>query len=378
MPCDIIPIVKSIDTINKKINGITEKIKFGWVYDKTDDNYVNENTILIVNQVLLELNLNNILEPVFINWMTNYDTELLAALSNQEIKYYLHTFGSSKTQILQTKFFSKKSNIRVFNSYSTSSILIDRFNLLRFSSNDGTLMRLIKEYLKDPYDTGINQTATMKYIILTDDIYVNPLFVDGYVKLLKQTLESINVNPNQIIELTFQQIESNNNLLLNELTVPTSAVLYYITPSMDKIVSILSENNVNVGFYSSDAMLVNVDVDPNTIQYLNNMFTTSPKYPQYIISNAFYDVNFVNTVGKGDPVAEYIRNMISFIIYSNYVNPNINDEYIDQRYFYNLDNVFTAYNLSRFKTATTLEIIKRCSMADSKLVMGGYTTFKPL
>ena len=103
------------------------------------------------------------------------------------------------------------------------------------------------------------------------------------------------------------------------------------------------------------------------------MKNTNPSYPQFMISNASFDNNFINTVGEGNPVYEYARNMIAFIIYYHFTTTSINSNYIDQRYFVNLDNAFAVYNLSRFATTTTFEIVKRCAIADSTQTKGSYS-----
>jgi len=374
MSKNIFPIVNSLNIVNNKITNITSKIKFGWLYDENEFNYANATTISMLNDVLIKTNLNKVLEPVIIKWSLTYDTKLKEALNNKEIKYYLHSFGSTKTQYLQTNFFIKYPNIKIFNSYSTSEILNDRFNLLRFWSNDGILMKLIKEYLRDPYETNIDQTANMKYIILTDENYINPIFVNSYIKKIKINLNKINVSNDQIYELTFQQIQNNNLLLLNLLNNPTSSILFYIASTIDPIVSILINNNIKVGFYAADSLRFEL-LSEQTINYLKDMYISNSNYPQYKITNAWYDIDFVNEVGNGDSLAEWLRNMISFIIYDYLVNPSIEDNYIDQRYFTNKDNIFSSYNLTRIINSNNFEIVKRCIIGDSQLKKGGYTIF---
>jgi len=376
MSKNILPMINSINILNNKI---TSKIKFGWLYDENEFNYANATTIPMLNNVLIKTNLNNVLEPIIIKWSLNYDTELKEALNNKEIKYYLHSFGSTKTQYLQTNFFVKYPNIKIFNTYSTSETLNNRFNLLRFFSNDGTLMKLIKEYLRDPYETNTDQTATMKYIILTDENYTNdnPVYVNSYVNLLKKNLNIINVLNEQIYELTFQQIQNNNSLLLNLLNNPTSSVLFYIASTIEPIVTILRNNDIKVGFYASDALRPELSSE-QTINYLLNMFNILPNYPQYRITNSFYDYVFVQEVGNGDILAESMRNMVSFIIYDYIANPSIDEYWLDQRYFINKDSMIPGFTLSRIINSGVLLRTKACIITDLYLNYGGYINFKQL
>ena len=380
-------IVNSLTSISNRLNNITDKIKVVWVYS-TGVN-ATKPVLSITNGIITYLNLNNIIDLVPVQITLNGtgsaitdDTNLVESLNNTNIKYYIHNFGSTLTQILQTDYFIDKPNVFVLNGYSTAPTLSDRSNLLRFSSSDSTLMILLKKYLKNPYnESSLPANGTIEYIILTDTTYNNPTFVNNYVNLLKNKITEVNQN---YLEKTYIDAlgtgfgGSNLRTYINSAGIKTK-VIFFVSQDLDPITEHLYNSGVStasVGFFSSDAML-NTNVSSNTKTYLNAL---PVDYPQFIISNATYDTEFINDPdgGNGDQQAELTRNMISFILYKHYTDISITQSFIDQRFFTNKDNSLGAFNLFKIDNPSpvTYTIDQRCAFADTEQTKGSYSLFE--
>jgi len=380
-------VVNSLIAINNKVNNLNNKINIGWIYSS-----VTKPIPSVISSIVINLNLTNILNIKFIEIILNQnddnilnDINLVNSFNEGNIKFYLHNFGSTITQILQTNYFINKPELTILNGYSTAPFLENRSNLLRFSSNDNLLITLIKKYLKNPYnDLIIPNDNSIEYIILTDPNLNNPIFVNNYVNLLKNKI----IDSNQkFITINYYQaltngLPGNKNLrqYINDNPIK-SKVLFFVSLNLDPILEHLYNNNnpIYIGFYSSDAA-ISIDISNNSKLYLDGL--TLINYPQFIISNAAYDTQFINDTngGNGDPMSEVSRNMISFIIYKYYTNVSINLSFIDLRYFSNKDNSLGAFNLYQIIKNNPIEYIikKRCTFSNTELNQGSYSEFENL